>query len=409
MKATTQTQPTEHRPSDDQVLALDRLDDFLDSRAPLGAIKGAAGTGKTTTLRNAARRMHARGREFVVSAMTNRAAGRIRQATGLAAQTTYSASLRPRFNEPYEALDGWLTAELKDDPPEVCVQEWPKLPTLDIEPEETTSQVVRRLGDDPMKYLEGWTPRERKPGSVLLVDEASMYGNRIHALVQSVFETIVLIGDPNQLPPVKDDPLLRLAPEIATLETIFRHAGNSQVLDAAQRVLRTGKLDLPERAVRLSEIRTGVPLIVHANAIRVSATRHIRRALGLPADAVVVGERLVCRENFRREDGVVNNSLWTVTKVERGGWLTLRDDDTDNEVILRVAIEELGQDRGIPFRFGYTLTAHTAQGCEWPMVTISGAQSAAVLNLGREFARAWRYTSVTRAKEQVFFSAGLLT
>jgi exodeoxyribonuclease-5 len=405
----TSQQPSgKTRLSADQESALDRLEEFARRGEALGGILGPAGTGKTSILVHAVGRLHQMGRPVVVSAMTNKAAIRIHQATGLVAQTTYRASMRPVFEEPYEALEGWMTAEMADDPPDVCCAEWPELPKLAIEPDETASQVVRRLGHDAMEYLAGWARRERQPGATLLIDEASMCGRRTLDLVKDVFDHIVLIGDPNQLPPVKDDPMLALAPRIAVLETVHRHAGNSEVLDVAHRVLRTGRLDLPERIVRIDEVRSGVPLIVHENAARVAATRHIREALGLPTDAVVVGERLVCRENHSREDGIVNNSIWVVHQVRGGGVLELRDPDMGKQVVIRVAMEELGHDRGVPFRFGYVLTAHTAQGSEWPTVTISEKQSQKVLaTLGKTFARQWRYTSVTRAKQRAYFSSGI--
>jgi len=64
----------------------------------------------------------------------------------------------------------------------------------------------------------------------------------------------------------------------------------------------------------------------------------------------------------------------------------------------------------IPFRFGYCLTAHTAQGGEWPTVYIHGpslrsyAGYCSANELTDNLAR-WAYTAITRAKK----SLGLLT
>ena len=96
------------------------------------------------------------------------------------------------------------------------------------------------------------------------------------------------------------------------------------------------------------------------------------------------------------------------------GEVTLIDDLTGEERLALIHLEEFDGDNieldAIPFRFGYCLTAHTAQGGEWPTVYISGPDLRSYAGYCwhqeclDDLAR-WAYTAVTRAKEQL----GLLT
>ena len=94
--------------------------------------------------------------------------------------------------------------------------------------------------------------------------------------------------------------------------------------------------------------------------------------------------------------------------------LTVMDELTGEERSALVHLEELDGDNieldAIPFRFGYCLTAHTAQGGEWPMVYISKPDLLSYAgfcwhNERLDDLARWTYTAITRAKEGL----GLLT
>jgi superfamily I DNA/RNA helicase len=144
----------------------------------------------------------------------------------------------------------------------------------------------------------------------------------------------------------------------------------------------------------------------------------IREALGYPADQLVIGEPLVCRstDQAARVDGFYNNALFRVVKTAAhdAREVTLVDDLTGEERLAVVHMEELDGDNieldAIPFRFGYCLTAHTAQGGEWPTVYISGPDLKSYAGYCwhqerlDDLAR-WSYTAITRAKKGL----GLMT
>jgi exodeoxyribonuclease-5 len=160
------------------------------------------------------------------------------------------------------------------------------------------------------------------------------------------------------------------------------------------------------------------PLLTYRNDTREGCTRMIREALGYPADRLVAGEPLVCRstDQAARVDGFFNNALFRVLKVSTHDTreVTLLDELTGEERLALVHLEELDGNNieldAIPFRFGYCMTVHTAQGGEWPTVYISKPDlvryAGTCWRYGclDDLAR-WTYTAITRAKTGV----GLLT
>jgi exodeoxyribonuclease-5 len=60
---------------------------------------------------------------------------------------------------------------------------------------------------------------------------------------------------------------------------------------------------------------------------------------------------------------------------------------------------------GVPFRLGYAMTCHSAQGSEWPRVQIYQPDLAALSRYAPEVAARWLYTAVTRAGDGVRFFA----
>ena len=169
------------------------------------------------------------------------------------------------------------------------------------------------------------------------------------------------------------------------------------------------------------------PLIVWRNIPRVECTLAIRKALGYPPDALVVGEPLVCRASDARSraEGYYNNAMFRVVppsvvvqSQDNPRLVTVQQDgnpEAETQDVL-VHLEELHGDNIDPeavlFRFGYALTAHTAQGGEWPTVYISKPELGAHTRKATkddnteaamtEF-RQWAYTAITRAKTTLGF------
>jgi exodeoxyribonuclease-5 len=364
------------------------------------------------------------------------------------ADTIHALALAPYFTPEYAAavrwLGGYAASPLEEDdagreaggpldaPPLVLERLAalgdPQMPAelYALQEAYAAPAILASIGIHGRHHLIGFGPRRGGKG-VLIIDEASLVGHQVLTWCQQAFRQVVLVGDPGQLPPVQDVAVLDSV-EGVQLTAIHRQAADSPLLRLAYRA-RAGypfwRHGLAAYAPAAAEHRAvpahvflEAPLITWRNRTRLACTRMIREALGYPSDQLVVGEPLVCRSTdpAARVDGLYNNALFRVAKTAPYDTreVTLVDDLTGEERVALVHLEELDGDNveldAVPFRFGYCLTAHTAQGGEWPTVYLSGPDlKAYAWQCGRQdrlddLAR-WAYTAVTRAKEGL----GLLT
>jgi hypothetical protein len=259
---------------------------------------------------------------------------------------------------------------------------------------------------------------------VLVIDEGSMVGQQILDLCQQAFPQIVLIGDPGQLPPVKDTAVLATVPGVDLTE-VHRQAADSPILHLAtaaragepfwQHLTQVDGLLEEWRSVEAAAFLEA-PLITWRNEARENATHAIRAALGYSRDLLTIGEPLVCRSTDRKDRalGFYNNSLWRVWEVfpDEPRLVGIRAEDSDDIHEVHLHLEELDGDavppEAIKFRFGYVLTAHTAQGGEWPVVYIDKQELYAYARMCTRHDRQvefqqWAYTAITRAKSTLGF------
>ena len=420
----------------------------INAGAPLVSLLGLAGTGKTTLIPTLRADLSTDTRPVLVGTPTHRAAMILRRKGVLDAATVHSLCLTPYFTEEYAAAVCWLggaVATSADDAiaasaggsladvPSLILA---RLAELDSPPTPPAlaalrgsyeaSAILASIGIHGRHHLIGFGPKPASTG-VLIIDEASMVGHAQLALYQKVFRQIVLIGDPGQLPPVQDVAVLDTV-EGVQLSEIHRQAADSPLLQLAYRARegyafwRHGLAAYAPAAAECQAVPAHLfleaPLITWKNATRLGCTRMIREALGYPADQLVVGEPLVCRstDQAARVDGFCNNALFRVAKTAAhdAREVTLIDDLTGEERVALVHLEEMDGDNveldAIPFRFSYAITAHTAQGGEWPTVYISGPDLKSYAGYCwhqerlDDLAR-WSYTAITRAKQGL----GLLT
>lgn len=272
--------------------------------------------------------------------------------------------------------------------------------------------------------------------SLLVLDEASMIGSQVAQDLLSFDVKILVIGDPFQLPPVTSDGNgrghpFRDATADVTLTEVVRQARESPVLEIATRI-RNGE-DLPfgwygdslvwRQGADLSNAGLDdarMQVVVGKNDTRRTFNERQRAALGRGSWLPERGDRVICRENDSKR-GMVNGECWTVGRVSPcldGESLPLElwgdeeEDDGRGDPLdvtawthgFRGAAGERTLD-GMPWRrrrqhakllYGYALTAHNAQGSEWPEIL--------VFDEGHVFGRdrdRWLYTAVTRASERV--------
>jgi ATP-dependent exoDNAse (exonuclease V) alpha subunit len=385
--------------TDEQAAAVEGVIEAVKNGYRTTALTGSAGTGKTTCLRALCDKLP----NVVLCAPTWRAARIIADKSGLETTTLYSAVMRPEFMKPLPALNRWL--ESRGEVPHTVKIRWPD---TDWDAIEDQQQCYYVLGIRPMDWIKRWVAKDPVP-KILVVDEASMLGVEAIAIAQDVYQAIILVGDTKQLEPVKDKPVLHMVPDELTFELtrIHRQAEGSPVLDIAYQAHATGRIDAELEMYSLEHAAAGVPIICWRNAIRLTRTAEVRAMLDYPEYEVVTGEPLVCRSYRRqeRDKGLINNTLWTVKECR--GRHHLIANDAGEELEVELAMEEFDDARGVPFRFGYCITAHTSQGGEWPVVGIDAKDASVIAHVLKDGAKPWAYTAASRARERVFLVEGV--
>lgn len=376
----------------------DELADFLtgEQRAAvhgafarrLTVIVGGPGTGKSTLIGEIVALAERHELRVGLCAPTGKAARRLTQTTGREAQTIHSLA--------------------KVAPPD------------DGEPWDVTSR------SDPR--LSGAGPDEEF--DVLVCDEASMLTCELAVMLLACLgdEThLVLVGDADQLPPVGPGDVLEAIVEnpglpAYELTEIKRQAGDSIIPVVGRKVLRGERpeLELPddaprdfwlsiqpnagavhERAVALAsggmaghlgvDPVWGIQVLAPTNHELDVLNGRLQRLLNpdgrpVPDTNLRVGDKLLQTLNAR-EQGLVNGDLLRLDGLERGGQrLRLAfEDGTPHAMSAKLAHR---------LRPAYAMTAHRAQGSEFPGVIVVLTTAAA-----RPLNRNWLYTAITRAQQ----------
>ena len=412
--------------------------DKLSKGEPLVAVRGLAGTGKTTLV-PALRELIASTLDLptAVGSPTHRAAMILRKKGIEDAGTIHTLALTPYFLADYAWAHRWLGEDcparagvIEEHTPDV--NGVPYLLAQATDKPKGLMQRVRRhgvkkvlasLGIHGKDYFDGFGAKQGE--GVLIVDEASMVGEETLKLCLEAFPQVVLVGDPGQLPPVKDHS--RLAEAVGfDLTEVHRQAADNPIITLAYEArggapnwkvlpLMDGKIN-QRLVVDDPAVFLYAPLIVWRNDTRIECTKGIRAALGYWHGKVYEGEPLVCRSTSAadRAEGLLNNSLWRIASVDKHDvrLASICEEGKEDEPLsVRLHLEDVDGDEvpedAVPFRFGYCLTAHTAQGGEWPIVYLSKpdllAHQAFCAKRKTDEHAQWSYTAITRAKETICF------
>lgn len=368
-------------------------------------ITGGPGTGKTTTIKTIIRYFESQSMEIRLAAPTGRAAKRMKEATGMDAQTIHRM------------------LELNGNP----------------EDDSKMSQFER----NEMNPLEA---------DVIIIDEMSMVDI---FLMQSLLKAImpgtrlILVGDTNQLPSVGPGNVLRDiissgAFNMVRLEKIFRQAATSDIVINAHRINKGEKIDLGKRsldflfikrndadaiiAATLTLIREKLPSYVNADINDIQVLTPARKGLlGVerlnsilqqylnPPDGSKI-ERETAAGIFREGDKVMQiKNDYQIEWEVRGKYGIATDKgmgvfNGDVGIIRRINTYteymevEFEENKYVTYTFkqldelelAYAVTIHKSQGSEYPAVIIPMYPGPRML-----MNRNLLYTAVTRAKKCV--------
>lgn len=367
--------------SEDQEEAIDRVHTWwlTEQDKQCFSLAGYAGTGKTTIIYHLLRNFS---EKVVVGAPTGKAALRLRQ-KGVQASTIHQLAYRFTGTD----VDG-----------------------------------------DPTFDFEGMRSRP----TLTIIDEASMVNEQIFQDLQGEGYRMLFVGDHGQLAPVGGDPGLMRVPDFA-LSKIHRtdDEGILSFAHALREGARTPEASGAVQSVFLNprhEFSIVKEAVLEGDVVLCwkNTTRHWLNHLALVELGLLQREalnvmhvadylkqlhgqrvRVVClRTNYRQ--GVYNGQVMDLVlggledegKTLNGTLCT----DTGREVQAR--FDPLGfflRERSyapgqglLLFDFGYALTAHKAQGSEWPHVVVIDE-----LHQRTDEKPRWRYTAATRAEKRL--------
>lgn len=364
-------------------------------------ITGGAGSGKTTVIRNIIDDLKQNDTDevIVLCAPTGKAAARITEASGFKASTVHSAC-------------GFFPQDNSD---ELGKTERPNIPA--------------------------------REATTLIVDEASMLDDQLLAGLCSTIRPscrLILVGDPNQLPPVgagypfRDLVASGKVPHVH-LDKCHRQAG--KLLHNCYDILSGESEELVYDAGKGNRANADWGVIecadeqIHAVLCKLYSGNECESSLGIAAEELLVltplnkgdAGRVVLNRTIQKAyhesrgrvapaykgEGesdkfvVGDRVIWT----KNDKLLGLVNGDTgvvkaigDNKVVVNFdGIGEKTVDANSSLQLAWVLTCHKAQGSQYRKVLVISASKHCNQFLAGIINRSWVYTAATRSKEATFF------
>jgi exodeoxyribonuclease-5 len=281
-----------------------------------------------------------------------------------------------------------------------------------------------------------WPKKEDSPlveTGILIADEVSMVNERMAHDILDFGVRVLVLGDPEQLPPVGGEGYFTSQQPDVMLSEVHRQALDSPVLALATRVRLGGAVTTEEYAsANRTDYTTFDQILCWRRATRWGAINYLRKELGRPAGVPVPGDKVMNLAN-NKDMGVFNGQTFWVIGVEPGRnedeyLFTLcgeGDDQADSSSYVQMfgfayGFTQEGEQQAEKQRLGWrgdtalltfaqALTVHKAQGSEWGDVCLLDESRAMWAMESRRsgylaadtLARRWLYTGITRAAERI--------
>ena len=255
--------------SDDQAEAWDAVSDLLgkagvdmlagttlppkeDPLRSVLAVLGKAGSGKTLLLAELFKAMREAGvdivsgdyegkkrrdrRTLAILAPTNKAASVLRN-RGVPATTIHRILYTPMYDPEYEKIAEWLAGNGEKPEIEGLTEVALDRAFASYQVNSSVPAALAAAGLRGSDFITGWKRRE-DPLDIGFVDESSMLDAKQFEDLQDIFPTLVLFGDPAQLPPVKAEGgkmVFDKLPESKQmiLSRVHRQTADNPILDLA--------------------------------------------------------------------------------------------------------------------------------------------------------------------------------
>jgi exodeoxyribonuclease V len=256
--------------------------------------------------------------------------------------------------------------------------------------------------------------------ALVVIDEASMCGAELAQDLLSFGTKVLVLGDPAQLPPVKDAGYFTECSPDFMLTEIHRQARDNPIIRLSMDIREGRRLELgtfgATRVITRKQLEPGAvtsadQVLVGLNRTRANYNRRMRELLGFAEKSKypALGEKLICLRNDRTK-GLLNGGIWTVARAQKknkGDVVKLRVSPEDSAAgerevkVHKAFFDGTEGDLDWPtrrnsseFTYGYAITVHKSQGSQWQNVVLFDESA-----VFREDAKRWLYTGVTRAAE----------
>ena len=442
------------------------LKETFEKKNTLISIIGRAGSGKTLLLSDLVKSVRDSGvsvisadyyravdsesRSLSILAPTNKAASVLRN-NGVPATTIHRILYTPLYDPEFEKIAEWLVGTGKKP-----VIEGVSSTTLDKAYEFylTNKSVPASLASIGLKgsdFIKGWKRRE-DPLDIAFVDEASMLDDQQLKDLSEIFSTLILFGDPAQLPPVVQSGEMifdNLADhEKIYLSRVHRQSEDSPILDLAHALGEPNLTfkqfedlirDISTRDDRVvcshrvnSDLMSRSPVLVWRNKTRVRLIQAYRLAFGALLGELIPGEPLICdgielpiKHRKKRIDlearGLVKGAqVIYLGPGKKPGFSKLHvlgaeDPRVSAASIIKIETTDAEEPfipfaarMGASFLHGAAITIHKSQGSQWPTVQVFAPDIFAAASSGREEAGQplWKrlaYVAITRAQNKVIW------
>jgi exodeoxyribonuclease-5 len=383
---------------------------------------GPAGTGKTTLAKHLGPALGIHNIAF--GAYTGKAASVLNR-KGVPATTIHSAIYRPTQSAELRAERARLQVEHRETVTEHTQSS--KIRARGIADRIAEIEIELHKPSFELNPLSDWAYDD-----LIVLDEVSMVDSQMAADIESFSVPVLVLGDPEQLPPVGGPGHYTGEKPDVLLGTIHRQALESPVLELATRIRLSRDAELGVRpdereTASVSRAMEAEQVLCWRNSTRWKLTGKIRAKLGRPAGEVVAEDRIMCLVNNKKDLGVLNGQQFDVLDVSAlNGWTLLVKEAGDEHALARwievapdgfqgLAGEEklkgmrLFRGGVMAATFADVITVHKAQGSEFQSVYVideSRAMYEMKLRRGSEAmaareARRWLYTAVSRAQDSV--------
>ena len=307
---------------------------------------------------------------------------------------------------------------------------------------------VRELPDGTVTF-EKDKESELVYAGLLIIDECSMVGDEIAKDLLSFGVPILVLGDPAQLPPVKDAGYFTEGhtPDVMLTE-IHRQAAGNPIINLATEVRQGGrpkvghyKTDMGAVSVvkvdDLSEssMLGAEQILCGRNATRRSLNARMRTMLrsegklpkaplNVDAQLPVVGDRVICLRN-KKDRGLFNGGIFHVLQVNDRAPDARKPgrDDISYLLVKSLDVPDFHAHVSVPhafwkgtddkldlhfkknydeFDFAYAITCHKSQGSQWDKVLVYDEGHVFGRKPGEEDQpQRWLYTAITRAADKL--------